>query len=88
MSKYHVIYLTGSPAAGKTTLTNYLKHIDPSLLVFEYGKVLTNLISKKNNEVKKQEILLKIQALNENYEIFLKYRSRLVDNKNKSLVSG
>ena len=55
MSKYDVIYLTGAPASGKTTLTDYLKQIDPSLIVFEYGKALTNLISKKNIEVKTQE---------------------------------
>lgn len=55
--KYEVIYLTGAPATGKSTLTKYLKKNLSNLLVFEYGAELTKYISSKNFNVKRQEDL-------------------------------
>jgi len=36
-----VVYLTGAPAAGKSSLTHALKTLLPNLEVFEYGEQLT-----------------------------------------------
>lgn len=50
MADFPVIYLTGAPAAGKTTLTNHLKDLYPNLHIFHYGEELTGYLNKKNGE--------------------------------------
>jgi len=41
-----IVYLTGSPASGKSTLSQVLKKRLPGIVYFEYGKELSKLISK------------------------------------------
>lgn len=45
---YKVIYMTGAPAAGKSTTANELRKRHSSLCVFEYGARLTELASSSN----------------------------------------
>ncbi|MGZ3273518.1 MAG: AAA family ATPase [Caulobacteraceae bacterium] len=45
-----VIYLTGAPGAGKSTLTRNLKALVPELEVFEYGQRLTDFINRHRTE--------------------------------------
>lgn len=47
--KHKVIYMTGAPAAGKTTLSAELMLLIPGLLVFEYGKEMTTHLGKKDS---------------------------------------
>lgn len=42
-----VVYLTGAPASGKSSLTKALASIVPELRVFEYGAELTKFVSQK-----------------------------------------
>jgi adenylate kinase len=41
---FKLIYLTGAPAAGKTTLCNELKKIDRTIDLFEYGSEMSHLL--------------------------------------------
>ncbi len=43
-----VMYLTGAPASGKSSLCRELQRILPNLAVFEYGKHLANEISLRS----------------------------------------
>ena len=43
---YHVVYLTGAPAAGKSTLAAVLEREVTPLLVFEYGRELANYLQR------------------------------------------
>lgn len=45
---FPVIYLTGAPAAGKTTLVSRLSERVPNLLVFQYGQELTKFLRRKS----------------------------------------
>src|SRR4051794_15258897 len=55
---YKVIYLTGAPASGKSSLGHYLKeNLYNDLLLFEYGAELTKYINKKNSKQFNQEDL-------------------------------
>ena len=42
-----VIYLTGAPAAGKSSLSRELRKTIPSLQVFEYGDRLTRFVAER-----------------------------------------
>ncbi|NDV63357.1 AAA family ATPase [Puniceicoccales bacterium CK1056] len=41
-----VIYLTGAPASGKSTLCNKLASLIPGIKIYEYGNLLADRISK------------------------------------------
>jgi adenylate kinase len=45
--EYHVVYLTGAPAAGKSTLSQSLKKRVQPLAVFEYGQQLTAHLARR-----------------------------------------
>lgn len=42
---YKVVYLTGAPAAGKSTAAHWLSKNIPEVELFQYGKELTKLAS-------------------------------------------
>lgn len=44
---YHVVYLTGAPAAGKSSFTRALSKLVSPLAVFEYGEQLTNHLNEQ-----------------------------------------
>jgi adenylate kinase len=50
-----IIYLTGSPATGKTTLAERLSNQITNLLHFRFGRVLTDLI-QNNHEITQQAL--------------------------------
>ncbi len=45
----HVLYLTGPPASGKSTLSRELQKRLPDLLIFEYGAQLTERLSRQSS---------------------------------------
>jgi adenylate kinase len=45
---YKVIYLTGAPAAGKSTAARWLSQNVPEVELFQYGNELTKLANAKN----------------------------------------
>jgi len=45
---YPVVYLTGAPATGKSSVAARLKDMVPSLHVFSYGEELTRYLNRKN----------------------------------------
>lgn len=45
-----VIYLTGAPASGKSSISGALKLRVQKLAVFEYGSRLTSFVSSKNSQ--------------------------------------
>jgi len=57
-----VIYLTGAPASGKTTLAHALAAAIPELRVFNYGQELTQFLQRKGRNVKSQEALRSMSA--------------------------
>ncbi|MBL6431682.1 MAG: AAA family ATPase [Alphaproteobacteria bacterium] len=52
-----VIYLTGAPAAGKSTTLEKLQEAQPSIFRFEYGAELTKFIQKRGALVANQKEL-------------------------------
>lgn len=54
-----VIYLTGAPATGKSTLIDYLKKNVKSLKVFSYSSELINYINNKNSRMYSHRLLRK-----------------------------
>lgn len=52
-----VIYLTGAPAAGKSSTTRLLAEQVPNLLVWEYGARLTEYLRARSSEVRRQDDL-------------------------------
>jgi adenylate kinase len=46
---YKVIYLTGAPASGKTTLTTILERVAQPLTVFRYGELLHNHVIRRSS---------------------------------------
>ena len=52
-----VIYLTGAPAAGKSSTTRMLAERVPGLLIWEYGARLTEHIMMKSTSVSNQQDL-------------------------------
>jgi adenylate kinase len=48
--EYEVIYLTGAPASGKSSLTSALSQAVRPLEIFEYGQRLTAYLQDKNSE--------------------------------------
>lgn len=53
---YNVIYLTGAPASGKSSLSKELKKAISPLFVFEYGKELTRYIRKRVQGTDQQKL--------------------------------
>jgi adenylate kinase len=49
MNKYEVIYLTGHPASGKTTLVNRLRQAFSGLRVFTYSEILARHLAVKSS---------------------------------------
>lgn len=61
--KHHVVYLTGAPATGKSTLGKYLANVFGSeLLLFEYGHELTKYLNSKKAKGNTQEDLRRLSA--------------------------
>lgn len=58
-----VIYLTGAPATGKSTLTEHLAEFKPDTHIFTYSKELLNWIRKRNERVQSQSDLRRESAL-------------------------
>jgi adenylate kinase len=54
---YKVVYLTGAPAAGKSSLTRALSEHVPELSIFEYGARLTTYVNNKKREPLEQSDL-------------------------------
>jgi len=54
---HSVIYLTGAPASGKSTLLMRLSSLLPDLFVFQYGAELTSFLSAKRSRAYTQEDL-------------------------------
>ena len=52
-----VIYMTGAPAAGKSSTATMLAERVPGLLIWEYGARLTNYVMAKSQAVSTQEDL-------------------------------
>lgn len=55
--RFPVIYLTGAPASGKTTLASRLSGTIPNLCVFSYGHELTQFLQRKGRGVDSQDAL-------------------------------
>tara|TARA_R110000823_G_C15945358_1_gene500902 strand:+ start:580 stop:1158 length:579 start_codon:yes stop_codon:yes gene_type:complete len=52
-----VVYLTGAPAAGKSTTLRLLKKFDPSILCISYGAELTKYIQQRDaSSVSQQDL--------------------------------
>jgi len=54
---FRVVYLTGAPAAGKSSVTRALAGLVSPLEVFEYGERLTRYVSARQDERLTQESL-------------------------------
>lgn len=52
---YRVIYLTGAPAAGKSSVTRALHRFVSPLEIFEYGERLTQYVSARQDQKLTQE---------------------------------
>jgi len=52
---FRVIYLTGAPAAGKSSLTRALSSLVSPLEIFEYGERLTSYVSDRRKQELTQE---------------------------------
>lgn len=57
-----VIYLTGAPATGKSTLTQHLTEYIPNTHIFTYSKELLDFIRKRDEGVKSQDDLRRESA--------------------------
>lgn len=57
-----VIYLTGAPAAGKSTTLKKLQAAQPSIFRFEYGAELTKFIQQRGAKVADHEELRALSA--------------------------
>jgi adenylate kinase len=63
MALHEVIYLTGPPASGKTTLLKRLASMYPDVRVFTYSKILSEYVSKKTGKRLNQKTLRKKSGL-------------------------
>jgi len=54
-----VVYLTGAPASGKSTVSRKLAEAVPELLVFEYGKELTKHLETRATGLTQEELRTK-----------------------------
>lgn len=57
-----VIYLTGAPATGKSTLTEGLADLKPDTHIFTYSKELLNWLQKRNEKLQSQDDLRRESA--------------------------
>lgn len=58
-----VIYLTGAPAAGKSSTLRMLTQLDAKILRFEYGAELTKLIKSRDASITDQDQLREKSSL-------------------------
>ena len=79
MGKYKVIYLTGAPATGKSSLTKIIKRELPDSIIFEYGKELTNLINEESKSSFKQENIRNLSSKIITYELINKLDQFLIN---------
>ena len=56
MPDYHVLYLTGPPATGKSTVSRFLGQLLAPVAVFEYGERLTGLLASRYAELTQAEV--------------------------------
>lgn len=56
-NRYHVIYLTGAPATGKSSLARALSSRVPNLAVFEYGERLREYLAERRGEELTQQMI-------------------------------
>src|SRR5690242_16175043 len=54
-NNYHVLYLTGAPAAGKSTLMAALEQTVQPLITFSYSKALAEHVGRRVNETFSQD---------------------------------
>ncbi len=54
---FPVIYLTGAPASGKTSVAARLGEMIPSLHIFSYGAELTRYLQRQGRDLPSQEVL-------------------------------
>lgn len=52
---FKVVYLTGAPAAGKSSTLRLLTEQVPDIVVWEYGARLTELLQARSSEIKSQD---------------------------------
>lgn len=50
-----VVYLTGAPAAGKSSTVARLREADPSIQIFEYGARLTEMVKARSTGIESQD---------------------------------
>lgn len=63
MSNYHVVYLTGAPATGKSTLTEFLASVIDPLHIFCYSKELLKHVNRhKNVDITSQDDIRRTSA--------------------------
>ena len=55
MSSFQVVYLTGPPASGKSTLATKLQNKLPDIKIYSYGTLLTERISQKHGTKYRQD---------------------------------
>ncbi len=60
---FDVVYLTGAPAAGKSTLAEQLKQVVAPIEVFTYGHELTRYLEEKSGQPIAQDELRKHSSL-------------------------
>ncbi|WP_166657245.1 ATP-binding protein [Azorhizobium sp. AG788] len=58
-----VIYLTGAPAAGKSSTVARLREVEPSIQIFEYGAMLTEMVKERFADIRGQEDIRTHSAL-------------------------
>ncbi|MDR7052901.1 adenylate kinase [Pseudomonas koreensis] len=58
-----IIYLTGAPATGKSTLTELLTSLPAQIRVFTYSKELARVVSERTGPVTQQDMRAKSAAL-------------------------
>jgi adenylate kinase len=61
--EYDVVYLTGAPAAGKSSVAEQLKRVISPVEVFNYGQELTGYLAKKTGGPLQQDELRRQSSL-------------------------
>jgi adenylate kinase len=59
---YHVIYLTGPPATGKSSLVEYIKNNSAGFEAFTYSEVLARYVGGQSNEQYSQRDMREMSA--------------------------
>jgi adenylate kinase len=53
---FEVVYLTGAPAAGKSTVSQALRKLISPLAVFEYGQRLTEYLNQRDRSLNQDDL--------------------------------